>query len=162
MAEQVNSSVEICVCGHPTKQHDLLGTDYSHCMIWTGNQKCYCSGGVRSAVWANENEEHPSAMSSVARFFKRQLQKDRPEKHPLTGGIEKARTEGYDIVWAVDSCDRCGSARDGDLIARLVDSQGRIQRELRELNGRSILICQICEVEDVYLQENHLENSYER
>lgn len=145
-------TVEICICGHPVARHDLPGTDYSHCMNWSSNGKCYCTGGIRPAIWAVEKEENPNMTATVARFFKRQFRTDNPGAHPLNGGIARAREEGYEIEWAVDNCDRCGDERYGDLIAWNVDSEDKPQRQFREITGRSILICTNCDLEDSYLQ----------
>lgn len=151
----MTKTVEVCVCGHPVSRHSHVGTDYSACKVWTGGKTCRCFGEVRAAVWVNETVESPNATESSARFFKRQFYIDKPEVHALSGGVLKARSEGLEVVWAVDECDRCGGERNGDLIARYVSSTGKILRSgmVDDVPTRSILICTFCEMEDSVIQE---------
>ena len=142
--------VDICSCGHPEKRHELYQTEYARCNV----RGCFCSGGVRVAVRVWETAEHPSVAESNARFFKRMFHVEdvagRGNRHPLTDGLAKTLDLGISAGWVYDGCDRCGG-ESLEYVPYMAAESGEAQVVIRELSGRTILLCEICDTEVKYL-----------
>lgn len=142
--------VDICSCGHPEKRHELYQTEYARCSV----RGCFCVGGVCIAVRVWETEENPSAITSNARFFRRTFHVEdvagRGERHPLTDGLSKTLDSGISAGWVYDGCDRCGSDA-VEFIPYMANERGEAQVTVKELTGRTILLCEICDTEVRYL-----------
>jgi hypothetical protein len=112
--------VDICICGHPVKRHELPEREYARCMSYPG--VCYCSGGIRVAGAVEEDIEKPSGTQTNSRFFRRQWYSGC--EPPLIGGVERSAENGIDFVWKISVCDLCGLDSDITNVG-YISSQGR-------------------------------------
>lgn len=152
----MSAIVEICVCGHSVDRHELAHTEYARCE----NQGCWCEGGVRVAAIVAETRARPNATQTNSRYFRRQFRVSSPLRHPLTDGVRKTRDMGIPVSWVIESCDRCGNVWDGELSAYMANENGEAQVVVREVCGRTVLLCGICDTEVKALERMRGEMAY--
>jgi hypothetical protein len=137
-------TTEICICGHPVNRHVLLDTEYTQCRTFP--TPCHCYGGVRISLVVSEAVEHPSAVQTNGRHFRKRF--DLRRGHSLNEGVSQVREAGIEYAWVDLSCDGCAVEfiEGEEPRAYYVDSSGKAMAKVSEITGRSTLLCAMCSV----------------
>lgn len=106
---------KVCICGHPVSRHELVGTDYARCRLYS-TTPCNCAEKARAVL-----EVEPGHTRS---FQRKARGKERP--HALDAGLAKAVERGAKFSWLTLTCDSCGHNVEGQETYAL-DDAGRPQ-----------------------------------
>lgn len=127
--------LDICVCGHPVRRHELVGTEYARCLSWANKSlRCQCDERARVAVRVERGGGH---------VFRRKA-RGAEKPHMLDTSVELYTVAHVDkqIVWVILACERCGEAEGVETWA--MEADGILVQKAGADTGRHARLCGTC------------------